>query len=183
MAQCAGELLAPGRQFLPLPCIDQVERHALKIALSDGERGKRLRGCVHTAERFEARIVERLHAKRHAVDACGAVAGEAPRLDGCRVGLSVISASAVDGPKLGDVVEDRRDGLRRHQQQRTAAEEDAADRASPARAWAKCFNSVRYAPTKLPWSMAPWRTCELKSRCGCAIKRARQIALIPYVTD
>ena len=37
-----GELLAPGAKRLPLPRIDQVEGHALEIALGDGERGQRL---------------------------------------------------------------------------------------------------------------------------------------------
>ena len=81
MLERACELLAPGRQRLPLPRIDQVEGHALEIALGDGERGKRLLARVLAPERFEARIVERLHAERHAVDAGGAVACEPSSLD------------------------------------------------------------------------------------------------------
>ena len=41
----AGELVTPGRQSLALPRIDQVEGHALEIALGDGERRQSLRAC------------------------------------------------------------------------------------------------------------------------------------------
>ena len=119
------QLLAPGVQSLSLSRIDQVEGHALEIPLGDGEGGKRLIACVLAPERFEARILERLHAKRHAVDARGAVAGEASGLDGCRIGLKGDLGVLRNGPQLGDVVEDRCHGLRRHQRRRAATEEDA----------------------------------------------------------
>ena len=109
VSEGAGELLAPGADALPLAAIDQVEGDAVESALGDGECGKRLLSTMHAAERFEVRIIERLHAERDPVDAGQAVAGEALRLDARWIGLERDLGVGVKPPKLGDSVEDRRD--------------------------------------------------------------------------
>ena len=104
------------------------------MTLGERERGKRLFGRVHASERFQALIVERLHAERQAIDAGRAVAREILGLDAGRIGLERDLRIRRDAPMLGDGVDDGGDARRLHQRRRAAAEEDAATRAAPAQA-------------------------------------------------
>ena len=63
-------------------------------------RGERLGDVVQAAEAAQVGVVQRLHAERDAVDAGGAVAAEALRLDAGRVGLERDLDVGGDGPVL-----------------------------------------------------------------------------------
>ena len=81
MAEREPELVVPRGRRLTLARIDQVERHAREMPLGESKCGKRLVGGVLAAERLQARIVQRLHPERQAVDAGCAVAREVLSLD------------------------------------------------------------------------------------------------------
>ena len=127
VAQRLGQLAPPLRDALAFARIDQIERDAAEIALGQIERSQRFIGRMHSPERLETLIVERLHSKRKPIDAGRRVAGEALRLDGCRIGFERDLDIGIDTPKRGDAIEDRCDRLRSHQRRRAAAEEDAGD--------------------------------------------------------
>ena len=119
---------------LPRPGVDQIERIAVERFPRDGDGVERLLRGVHAAKLFQRRIVERLHAERDAVDAGGAIAAKARRLDAGRIGFERDLDIGRHGPVLADGVEDRADGLGLHQRRRAAAEEDARHGAAAARA-------------------------------------------------
>src|SRR5687767_1790980 len=79
------EFGGPRLRRLSLSRIDQVERIALESAARDGDGGERLFGGVRAAERLQCIVVEGLDAERHAIDAGGAIALKACRLDAGRV--------------------------------------------------------------------------------------------------
>ena len=124
------ELDGPGLRRLPRPRIDEVEGIALEHRARDRDRVERLARRVQASELLERRIVERLHAERHAVDAGGAVAAEALGLDAGGIGLERHLGAGRDGPVLRDGVEQRAHGRRLHQRRRAAAEEDGGDGAA-----------------------------------------------------
>ena len=85
---------------------------------------------VQPPERRKRRIVERLHAERHAIDPGRAKAAKALRLDAGRVGFERDLDVGGDRPVSCDGVEDRADGRGLHQRGRAAAEEDGRDGAA-----------------------------------------------------
>ena len=123
---CFGELGAPRPFGLAGPRVNQVERGARKNGLSGLHRRDRLCDAVATAESLQVGVVERLHADREPVDAGGAVAAKAARLDAGRVGLERDLRVGLDGPVLGDGVDDVLHRLGAHQGGRAATEEDRA---------------------------------------------------------
>src|SRR5688500_16294207 len=86
---------------------------------------------MHAPEALEVGIVERLHAKGHAVDAGTAIAAEALGLDAGGIGLEGYFGLRVDAPGTADGIEDGAYGLRLHERGSAAPEEHAPDR--PAR--------------------------------------------------
>ena len=88
-------------------------------------RPARIRHVMDAAERLQRGIVERLHAERQAIDAGGAIAAKALRLDAARIGLERDLRVGRDRPQARDRIEHRGDRLRLHQRWRAAAEEDA----------------------------------------------------------
>ena len=127
MIQRASQLRFPLDRRLSFPRIDQIERHALEMALGERKRGQRFFGRVLSSKRFEASIVERLHAERQPVDAGRPIAREILGLDAGRIGLERDLGIARQTPMSGDGIEDRRHGSGAHQGWRAAAEEDAGD--------------------------------------------------------
>ena len=82
-----GQLGAPGRLALAGAGVDEVERSAREDRRRGLDRLDRFGDVVTAAERLEVGVVERLDADRQAVDAGGAIAAEAPRLDAGGIGL------------------------------------------------------------------------------------------------
>ncbi len=97
------------------------------MKLGERQRGKRFLRRMLASERFEALIVERLHAERNAVDTRGTIAGEVLGLDAGRIGLERDLGVVLDVPMTPDGIEDRGDRSGPHQGRRAAAEEDAGD--------------------------------------------------------
>ena len=155
----------PLRRRLPRTCVDQIERVAVERLPRDGDRVERLLRGVQPAELLQRRIVERLHAERHAVDAGRAIAAKARRLDAGGIGFERDLDVGRDGPVLADGVEDRADGLGLHQRRRAAAEEDARYGAAGTRAAVEAI-SVWNARRNRGSSIAAWRTWLLKSQYG-----------------
>ena len=124
------QFVRPHRGRLVGAGIDQVERIAIERVARDRDRIERLARGVQSAERLQRGIVQRLHAERDAVDAGGAIAAKARRLDAGGVGLQRHLDIGRDAPMLADRIEDRADGLRLHQRRRAAAEKDRGDLAA-----------------------------------------------------
>jgi hypothetical protein len=80
---------------------------------------------MHAPEPAQVRVVQRLHAERHAVDAGGAIAPEPGRLDAGRIGLQCDLGALADLPRRRDCVEDGARRRGRHERGRAAAEENA----------------------------------------------------------
>ena len=106
------ELGAPRLRRLARPRVDEIERIALERRARDLHRIERFLRGVQPAEFLQRRIVERLHAERHAIDAGRAIAAKARRLDAGRIGLERDLDVGRDRPVLADRVEDRADGRR-----------------------------------------------------------------------
>src|SRR5579862_2810230 len=84
----AREFRLPGGKRLARARINQIERVAVEDGARDGNRLERLLRAVQAAELLQREVVERLHAERDAVDAGGAIAAEARRLNAGRIGRS-----------------------------------------------------------------------------------------------
>ncbi|MGY3427911.1 hypothetical protein ACVWZW_008415 [Bradyrhizobium sp. F1.13.4] len=121
------QFIGPHRRRLVGTGVDQVERITIERAARDGNRVEGLACAVHAAERLQRGIVERLHAERDAIDAGGAIAGEARSLDAGRVCLQRDFDVFRHGPVLADGVEHSADGCRLHERGRAAAEKDRGD--------------------------------------------------------
>src|SRR5688500_10796664 len=87
VADGLAQLRRPGLWRLVRAGVDQIEGEPLKGCGRQPHRRKRLIGAMHATEALEVRIVQSLHAKRHAVDAGGTEIPEALGLDGGWVGL------------------------------------------------------------------------------------------------
>ena len=91
------QLLRPHLRGLVGTGVDQVERIAVERAARDRDRIERFARGVQPSQRAQRRIVQRLHAERNPVDAGGAVAGKARRLDAGRIGfqrdLGIVAAT------------------------------------------------------------------------------------------
>ena len=100
------QLGRPGLRRLARARVDQVEGEAREGRARDLDRPERLLDIVQPAEEAKVRVVQRLDAERDAVDAGGAVAAEALRLDARRVGFERDLGVRRDRPVPGDRVED-----------------------------------------------------------------------------
>ena len=122
--QRAGEFARPILRVLARPGIDQIERVAIENAARDADRIERFARGVHAAKLGQHAIVERLDAKRDAVDAGATITAEAGGFDAGRIGFEADLDVGRDAPVFCDRVEDRRQRGRLHQRRRAAAEED-----------------------------------------------------------
>src|SRR5436853_3828141 len=82
---------------------------------------------MKSSQRLERDIVERLHAKRHPVDAGGTIAAKPRRLDAGRVGLEGYFHVRRDTPVFSDRIQNRADGFWLHQRWCAAAKKDRGD--------------------------------------------------------
>ena len=122
------QLARPGFGLLVRPGVDEIERVAIEHAARDGDGVERLTRRMHAAEFGQHAIVERLHAERHPIDAGGAVAAKARRLDTGRIGFERDLGVRRDPPLPGDRIEHARDRRRLHQRRSAAAEKDRRHR-------------------------------------------------------
>ena len=120
----AFEFGLPAFKRLARPRIDQIEGVTIEDRTRDGNRVERFLRGVQAAQFLQRLIVKRLHAERYAIDAGGAVAAKACRLDAGRIGLERNLGVAGDGPVLADGIENRFDSGGLHQRRRAAAEEN-----------------------------------------------------------
>ncbi len=121
------EFIRPHGRRLVGAGVDQVERVAVECAARDGDRIERLARAVQAAKRLQRSVIQRLHAKRHTVDAGGAIAAEARRLDAGGISFQRHLDITGDAPMLADRIQNAADGLGLHQRRRAAAEEDRRD--------------------------------------------------------
>ena len=122
-----GQLRLPGRRALPRPRIDEIERGARKRRAGEREGGAGFRRAVPASERLEVGVVQRLKPDRDAVDAGGAIIGEAAGIGAGRVGLQRDLDVGGEGKELRRRVDDAPDRRARHQRGRAAAEEDRGE--------------------------------------------------------
>ena len=121
----ASQFFAPTLYGLSFTGIDEIERHALEGVPGEIERGERLFDGVLAAERFEATVVERLHAERQTIDTGRGVTCEVPGLRAGRIRFERDLGIVGNRPMRGDRVEDRCDRAGAHERGRSAAEKDA----------------------------------------------------------
>ena len=124
------QLVFPHLRGLVRPRIDQIEGIAVERRARDGNRIQCFARCVQTAQCFQGRIVQRLHAERHTIHTRRAITLEPRRFHTGRIGFQCNFDVGRDGPMLGDGIEDRADGLRLHQRWRAAAQKDRRDLAA-----------------------------------------------------
>src|SRR4029077_6295111 len=79
--QCSAQFARPLLRRLLRPGINQIERIAVEHRARDADRIKSLALRMCAPQRGKRAVVERLHAKRNAIDAGGAIAAKALRLD------------------------------------------------------------------------------------------------------
>ena len=118
------QFLGPHRWRLVGTRVNQIEGIAIEDGARDRHRLQRLARGMQASESLQRRIVQRLHAERHAVDARRAIAAEPRGLDAGRIGFQRDLDVIGDAPIFSDRVEDGADGLRPHQGRRAAAEEN-----------------------------------------------------------
>ena len=118
---------APRTSGLVRAGIDHVEGQARECRAGqiDGRAG--LRRIVQPAEKFQLRIVQRLHPQRQPVHPGRAIARKAPCIGGRRVALHGDLDAVRHGPCVVDRAQDRLHRRRFHQGRRAAAEEDRRD--------------------------------------------------------
>ena len=89
------KLRPPGARSLVGSCIDEIERHAFEIRHRHRERAPGFGHIVQAAEKFQIRIVQRLHAERHTIHACDCVIAQTRRI--CAGGIGFQSDFHIAG--------------------------------------------------------------------------------------
>ena len=156
------------------PRIDQVEgepREDVARASSTARRASATSWRRPSA--LQRGVVERLHAERDAVDAGGAIAAEALRLDAAGIGLQRDLGIRRDRPVSRDRIEDCADRRRLHQRRRAAAEEDAGDGAAGRQRGEMARARARRRRRSAARRAAAWRTWRVEVAIG-ALGRAER---------
>ena len=160
------ELGGPGVERLARPRIDQIERIAVEDRARDRDRVERLLRAMQAAEFLQRGIVERLHAKRNAIDAGGAIAAEARGLHAGRIGLQRHFDIGCDAPVLADRNRGSPAPIDGCISDGVPPPKKIVDTVRPGTRAAVAAISVSKARTKRCSSTPPWRTWLLKSQYG-----------------
>ncbi len=126
-SQRLAEFRTPCFHGLLGPRIDEIQRNTFEGIHRQTQCALGFGNIMQTAQHFQIRIVERLHAQRQPVDTRVSVVAKARTIGAGGIGFERDLDIVCSGPKLRDPVENMANRLAAHQGRRAAAEKDRFD--------------------------------------------------------